>query len=74
VNAVGRKKDMSELSFIIAEAVAESHLLNLIGVVQVKRECKAAANELAWRTIHPAVWLREVPACVIDIKSGYNSI
>lgn len=70
VKALQRKEDWSELSFVIAEAREQAQLLEKWKIVQVRRECNQVATELAKlarQNTHTAVWIRQAPACVLDL-------
>ena len=77
VEAMRKKKDSSSLSFIFKEALEHAQLLETWRVEKVKRECNFVAHnlaQLARRNRHIAVWLRQAPACVLDlIKDDCNS-
>jgi hypothetical protein len=65
VKAMKEKKDLSDLSFIFAEAFDHAQLLSSWRVVKVNRDFNQVANELAIfarRNSHTAVWVGQAPA------------
>ena len=72
--------DRSTISFTVAEAKDQASLLVEWRVAKVGRECNLVAHKLASfarRNTHTAVWLGQVPACVVDLikndcKTSFN--
>jgi hypothetical protein len=65
VKAMKEKKDLSDLSFIFAEAFDHAQLLSSWRVVKVNRDFNQVATELAIfarRNSHTAVWVGQAPA------------
>jgi ribonuclease HI len=65
VKAMKEKKDLSDLSFIFAEAFDHAQLLSSWRVVKVNKDFNQVANELAIfarRNSHTAVWVGQAPA------------
>lgn len=77
VQALKRRDDRSDLSFVMVEARELAHLLVDWRVELVSRVCNMVANELAYlarRNTHTAVWLGQAPVCVVDlIKADCNT-
>ena len=71
VTALGdAREDRSELRWTILEAKEYLQLLSEWKIKKVKRDYNGVAHELAHlarQNVHSATWLRQAPACVVDL-------
>lgn len=72
------KEDRSEIGFLIQEAKELMAIMPQVKVQKVRREQNIISHELAnlaRRDVHTAVWLRQVPACIVRlVEQDCNSL